>query len=158
MMASPYQIRLVVRNIPADDGAISPFTPASSNASLAALAAKVRSLLALPFGMLHLFDRVVLTRRIRTFPFGATLKAKTPDWSFGFRVGRSSDPPKTDLDIAQEYRSAGRRSQASGSVSSTTAAINAIMVGKSAKSLTRPYNAGDNAPDPIAPVKDKPKA
>jgi len=29
-------------------GAISPFTPASSNASLAALAAKVRSLLALP--------------------------------------------------------------------------------------------------------------
>src|SRR5258708_39556295 len=96
MMASPYQARLVVRNIPADDGAISPFTPASSNASLAALADKVRSLLALHFGMLHLFDRVVLTRRNRTLPFGATLKAKTPDWSYDYRVHRSSDPTNTD--------------------------------------------------------------
>jgi hypothetical protein len=67
------KIRLVARNIPADTGAISPFTPASSNASFAAFAAKDRSLLALPFGMLHLFDRLVLTSSIRTFPSRPTL-------------------------------------------------------------------------------------
>src|SRR5437763_13379682 len=74
-------VPFLARNMPTELGEMRPITPASSNASLAAVSPKLREALSLPFGMPHFFDRFLLTSRIRGFPFLRRRYVNAPDSS-----------------------------------------------------------------------------
>src|SRR5437763_16975974 len=74
-------VPFLARNMPTELGEMRPITPASSNASFAALSPKLRDALTLPFGMPHFFERLLLTSRIRSFPFLSRRYATAPDSS-----------------------------------------------------------------------------